>query len=380
MERSGGWLDIVEEGARLQVSANGRWTIGHGRFLEEEICRLRDFKGRQVIINLGQVNQLDSTGAMLLHQAGHMLKGHGCEIGFHGISDRYVPLMAQVGDAGSPGRHLDVHSKHTGLGDLVSNVGRRSIEALREGRDLLNFLGLVTIVFWRAVRQPRRFRPKALITQIEQTGLDAMLIVGLLQFLIGVVLAYLMADQFRKFGAEVFTVNLIGLTILQEAGVLITAILLAGRSGSAFTAQIGTMRVNEEIDALQTLGMDPIEVLVLPRVLAMMITLPLLTFFADLCGLLGGALATVTALDISFPQYLRQLQEAVHVRDFLIGMVKAPVHAMIIALVGCYEGLKVERSAESVGRMTTLSVVESIVLVILATAVFAILMSVLGIR
>ena len=380
MERTDGWLEIEEQGSRLTVSANGTWTVGHGRKLEDEICRLRAYEGSRAEISLAGIVGMDSTGAMLLHQAGRLLTGKGCETSFSGISDRHRPLMALVSEAGSPGRHLDVHSKHTRLYDLVCNVGRNTVEAAKEGRDLLNFLGLVTVVFWRAVRNPRRLRPNALVTQMEQTGLDAMLIVGLLQFLIGVVLAYLMADQFRKFGAEVFTVNLIGLTVLQEAGVLITAILLAGRSGSAFTAQIGTMRVNEEIDALQTLGMDPIEVLVLPRVLALMITLPLLTFFADLCGLLGGAVATITALDITFPQYLRQLQDAVQVRDFLIGMVKAPVHAVIIALVGCYEGLKVERSAESVGRLTTKSVVESIVLVILATAVFAILMSVLGIR
>ena len=376
----GGWLTIREENTTLQVAAGGVWTVLHGAMLEQEICRLRDSSLTEAKIDLSDVQAMDSTGAMLLHQAGEILKGCQTNVSYHGLAEKFAPLMELVRDAGSPARDLNVHSGHTGWQDMVINVGRVSVEALKEGRDLLNFLGLVTAVFWRSVLQPRRFRPKALITQMEQTGLDALLIVGLLQFLIGVVLAYLMADQFRKFGAEVFTVNLIGLTILQEAAVLITAILLAGRSGSAFTAQIGTMRVNEEIDAMQTLGLDPIEVLVLPRVLALMITLPLLTFFADICGLLGGALATVTALDISFAQFLRQLQDVVGPRDFMIGMVKAPVHAVIIALVGCYEGLKVERSAESVGRMTTKSVVESIVLVILATAVFAIIFSILGIR
>jgi phospholipid/cholesterol/gamma-HCH transport system permease protein len=214
---------------------------------------------------------------------------------------------------------------------------------------------------------------------MEATGVDAMPIVGLLSFLIGIVFAYQGADQLRRFGAEIYTVNLLGIAVLRELGVLMTAIILAGRSGSAFTAQIGTMKVNEEVDAMQVLGLDPIEVLVLPRLFALLVTLPLLAFFANVMGLFGGALMTYFSLDMTFPSFLRQLHFFMPGWSFWIGVLKAPVFAAIIALTGCYEGLRTERSAESVGRLTTLSVVESIFLVIVLDAAFSIVFSKLGI-
>jgi phospholipid/cholesterol/gamma-HCH transport system permease protein len=210
---------------------------------------------------------------------------------------------------------------------------------------------------------------------MEETGVEAMGIVGLLSFLIGIVFAFQGADQLRRFGAEIYTVNLLGISMLRELGVLMTAIILAGRSGSAFTAQIGTMKVNEEIDAMQVLGLDPIEVLVLPRLFALLITLPLLAFFANLMGLFGGAVMTYMTLDLTLPGFLRQLRYFMPGWSFWIGVMKAPVFAMIIALTGCYEGLRTERSAESVGRLTTLSVVEAIFLVIIVDAAFSILFS-----
>jgi phospholipid/cholesterol/gamma-HCH transport system permease protein len=187
------------------------------------------------------------------------------------------------------------------------------------------------------------------------------------------------AVQLKKFGAEIFTVNLVGVAVLRELGVLITAILIAGRSGSAFTAQIGTMKVNQEIDAMQTIGLNPVEVLVLPRVLAMMITLPLLTFYADIMGLAGGALMATLSLEISLDAFLRQLHDAVELSTFLIGILKAPICAYIIALVGCFEGMQVAGSAESVGTRTTMAVVEAIFLVIVFDAFVAIGLSILGI-
>ena len=200
-----------------------------------------------------------------------------------------------------------------------------------------------------------------------------------MSFLIGVVVAYQGADQLRQFGAEVFTVNLLGVSILRELGILITAIVVAGRSGSAFTAQIGTMKVNQEVDAMQTLGLDPVEILVLPRLTALVICLPLLAFYADMMALLGGAIMSLLALDISISQFVKQLQGAIKLSTFMVGMVKAPVFAFLIALVGCFEGLNVEGSAESVGRQTTLSVVEAIFLVIIFDAAFSIMFSYLRI-
>ncbi len=215
--------------------------------------------------------------------------------------------------------------------------------------------------------------------QMEVTGLNAMPIVGLLSFLIGVVFAYQGADQLRRFGAEIYTVNLLGIAILRELGVLMTAIIIAGRSGSAFTAQIGTMQVNQEIDAMRTLGLDPTEVLVLPRLFGLMITLPLLVFYADAMGLLGGCLMTWATLGISIPRFLAAIAQRDHRVDDVGRRHQGAVLCAIIAMVGCYEGFNVAGSADSVGRLTTQSVVESIFLVIVADAAFSILFSLLGI-
>ncbi len=231
----------------------------------------------------------------------------------------------------------------------------------------------------RLLRHPGRLRLRATISQMEQTGLDAMPIVGLLSFLIGIVMAFQGADQLRRFGAEIYTVNLLGITILRELGVLLAAIIIAGRSGSAFTAQIGTMQVNQEIDAMRTLGLDPVEVLVLPRVFGLMLTLPLLVFYADALGLLGGCLMTWATLGITLPAFLDQLRGAITSWTLWVGVIKAPFFAAIIAMVGCYEGFNVSGSAESVGRLTTQSVVESIFLVIVADAAFSVLFSMLRI-
>jgi len=200
----------------------------------------------------------------------------------------------------------------------------------------------------------------------------------MISLLVGVVLAFQGADQLRRFGAQVFTVNMVGISVLREMGILLTAIVVAGRSGSAFTAEIGAMQVNEEVDALRVTGLDPMEVLVAPRVIALMISLPLLTFFADIMGLLGGGLMSIFLIDISFGQYWRILNNAVAINTFLVGIVKAPVFALLIALVGCFEGLRVSGSAESVGRLTTRSVVEGIFLVIIFDAFFSVLFSYLG--
>jgi len=214
---------------------------------------------------------------------------------------------------------------------------------------------------------------------MEQTGLNALPIVGLISFLIGVVLAYQGADQLARFGAQIFTANLVGAGVLREMGVLLTAIIVAGRSGSAFAAQIGTMNVNEEIDAMRTMGLDPMEVLVAPRVMALVLVLPLLTFYADIMGLLGGAVMATAVLDISFFQFARQINNSVPLWSFWVGMIKAPVFAFIIATVGTYEGFNVTRSAESVGRQTTRAVVEAIFRVIVLDALFSILFSFLGV-
>jgi phospholipid/cholesterol/gamma-HCH transport system permease protein len=228
------------------------------------------------------------------------------------------------------------------------------------------------------VRSPRRLRSTAVVNLMEEVWLRALPIVGTLVFLIGFVLAYQGIEQLARFGAQAFAVDMVGLSVLREIGVLLTAIIVAGRSGSAFTAQIGTMRVNLEVDAMSTMGLHPIEVLVIPRIIALLLTMPLLAFFANMMGLLGGGLATVIFLDFTLVQYFERLQEVIDINHFWAGMIKAPVFAFVIAVVGCYEGLQVTGSAESVGRQTTKAVVESIFLVIILDAVFSILFVSIG--
>jgi phospholipid/cholesterol/gamma-HCH transport system permease protein len=261
-------------------------------------------------------------------------------------------------------------------------VGAGTLGTLYQGYELLGYLGRVTVEMFEAFVRPDRELPwPAFVKQIEETGFTALPIVGLLNFLVGVVLAYQGAEQLKRFSAEIFTVNLVGIATFREIGGLITAIIVAGRSGSAFTAQIGTMKLNQEIDAMQTIGLNPAEILVLPRVLGLLVALPLLTFYANMMGVLGGAIMCYFSLDITFPAFMRQLHDALTFSpwSFWLGLLKAPFFAIIISLVGCFEGLRVERDAASVGRLTTRSVVESVFLVIVVDAGFSILFSMLKI-
>ena len=262
---------------------------------------------------------------------------------------------------------------------FVEHVGDSTFKAFHEAHDLIAFFGRLVITIGQIIRDPRRLRLTSLSFHIEQIGVNALPILGLLSFLIGVVMAFQGADQLHRLGADLYVVNLLGISILRELGILITAIIVAGRTGSAFTAQIGSMKVNEEIDALETLGLNPMEVLVIPRLLALVICLPLLSFYACIIALIGGAVMSFVKLGITFGPFLRQLESAVNFNTFAVGQVKAPVFAFIIAMVGCYEGFRVEGNAESVGRLTTSSVVVSIFLVIVTDALFSVLFSILGV-
>ena len=328
-----------------------------------------------LVIDLKDISRLDTAGAWLVERTRAGVSAGGG--------------AARLDNAQAPQRALlDVVAGHTrlaparrggGLARFVARVGEATIGLGAEARDLVNFLGAAMIMLGRLATRPWRLRATPLVFHLETVGLSAMPIVGLIAFLIGIVLAYQGSDQLARFGAEIFTVNLVAVGVLREMGVLLTAILLAGRTGSAFAAEIGTMNANEEIAAMQTMGLDPLEVLVQPRVLALVIALPLLTFFADIMGLAGGALTAVLVLDITLSQYIRQLHDAVTVTTFWVGMIKAPVFALVIALVGCFEGLAVTGSAESVGRHTTRAVVVAIFLVIVLDAGFSVLFSILGI-
>ena len=238
---------------------------------------------------------------------------------------------------------------------------------------LCAFFGEIIVVFAGALLQPRRFRFNAVVRQMFEVWIKALSIVGILCFLIGVVIAYQGVQQLKQFGAETFTVEAVAIGMFRELGVLLTAIIVAGRSGSAFTAQIGTMQVNQEVDAMDTIGLNPIEWLVLPRIIALVLSMPLLAFWGDMAGALGGAFACTIYLDFTFVQFFERMRDTVGVWNFYTGMIKAPVFGLIIAAIGCFEGLQVRGSAESVGQLTTRSVVEAIFCVIVLDAIFSII-------
>jgi len=372
-----GWIEPEQDGEALRIVCGGRWTLPGAAPLDARLRELvTDSAVRRATLDLGRIETMDTVGAWLIERTARDLEQRGLEVSLANARDRHKPLLDEVDRV-----QLDMpveEPQPNKLVEIANHAGKATFEFFNEARALLAFFGMLVIKSGRVIVQPRRMRLTPLAFHIEQTGLNAMPIVGLLSFLIGVVLAYQGATQLQQFGAEIFTVNLLGIAVLRELGILITAIIIAGRSGSAFTAQIGTMKVSQEIDAMETLGLDPIDVLVLPRILALAITLPLLGFFANMVALLGGALMAYVALDITFSQFLNQLESAIDLNALLVGMVKAPVFAFVIAMVGCYEGLKVSGSAESVGRQTTQSVVQSIFLVIVIDALFSVAFSVVG--
>ncbi len=370
-------FEVDSAGARWQLSLTGRWTTANVADADRGLRALAMPSGGTAEIRMGNVEALDTAGAWLVHRTEQALAAHGVDVNLSDVNPRFVGLIETVraNDADCP----DPDPPANAFVAMVERVGRSTFMVFGEARDLVNFLGHAVIVLGHSVVRPSRIRMTSLVHHIEQAGLNAVPIVGLISFLIGIVLAFQGAEQLAKFGAQIFTVNIVAQGVLREMGVLLTAIMLAGRSGSAFTAQIGTMNVREEIDAMRTIGLDPMEVLVLPRLWALVISLPLLAFFANIMGLLGGAIMATIALDVTFFQFARQLSGAVTMWTFWIGLIKAPVFGFIIGLVGCYEGMRVSGSAESVGRMTTRAVVEAIFLVIVLDALFSILFAVLGI-
>jgi phospholipid/cholesterol/gamma-HCH transport system permease protein len=370
-------LSIAADGGRERLVARGRWVTAELARLVPELERATRQTVAAATIDLSAVTAMDTAGAWLVERTRARLAAGGGTVELEGAQPDHLRLIERVRQAGTPepiGRR-----RYPTLTDVVARLGKATLDSLARGGELLSFLGAVVLTWARLWYRWDRIRFTSLVSHIEQVGLNAMPIVGLITFLVGVVLAYQGVDQLRRFGAEVFTVDLVAISVLREMGILLTAIMVAGRSGSAFTAQIGTMQVNEEVDAMRTMGLDPIEVLVLPRVMALVIAVPLLTFFANIMALVGGGLMAILLVDLTPVQFINQARQAIGLWTFWVGIIKAPVFAFIIGMVGCFEGLKVKGSAESVGRLTTQSVVESIFLVIVFDAMFSILFSYIGI-
>lgn len=377
MTAASAWMTTNRTGDSLEIRLSGDWTIDHANKIDGAIASIDIGATGACVIDAGRIGRMDTSGAWLVEKLHRRITALGIDTAFRGIQPAHDILIRRLqAVAGEPAPEP---ARYGALSVVAERTGRATVDALIEAQDLLNFLGLATVTAAKTVLRPRRFRGTAFVYHLEQVGLNALPIVGLLSFLIGVVLAYQGADQLRRFGAEIFTVNLLGISILREMGILLTAIIVAGRSGSAFAAQIGTMQVNEEIDAMRTIGLDPMEVLVLPRTFALLVAMPLLAVYADLMGLAGGALMSIMSLDITLTQFTERLKDVIPIWAFWVGLIKAPVFGIVIALVGCREGLKVRGSADSVGRQTTRAVVIGIFLVIVIDAVFSIFFSTVGV-
>jgi len=349
-------------------SVAGDWTLSGLGPLIDTLEATRPRHAPQVLDG-SRLSALDSTGAWILQR---WLRQHPRAPALQGWPERAKALMEAVAQADAPAL---AQARPRGV---LEATGRATLAGLRQVLDFLGFLGQVAAAGVTLLRRPRAWRGRSVLHELEIGGFDALPIIGLTAFLLGVVVAYQGADQLRNYGANVFVVELVGYAMLREFAPLISAIIIAGRSGSAHAAQLGTMVVNEEIDALRTLGIEPIERLVLPRLLALSIALPLLTAWADLCGVFGGMVMARTQLDIGFAEFADRFGQVMQGSALLIGIGKSLVFAWIIVLVGCFQGLRTRGSADSVGRQTTLSVVQAIFLVIVVDALFSVAFNLLG--
>lgn len=370
------WLDVSEDASSVVLRPKGDWIVRHAQAIDKALHAL-NLHRRAVTFDLSNIAKLDTAGAWLIHRTGRAFEKSGASVTVAGGTQAQTTLLNAIAKSDRPFK--PEASPGNPFLNVVVRMGEALEEAGRTTRDLVAFFGLVLETLGKTVMHPMRMRVTSTVYHMEQTGLNAVPIVSLISFLIGAVLAYQGAEQLRRFGAEVFTVNLVAAGFLREIGILLTAIMVAGRSGSAFTAQIGSMKLREEVDAMRTLGLDPMEVLVLPRVIALLIMMPLLGFISAMMGLTGGGLVAWLELGMSPAMYIERLGEAADIWDAGVSFIKAPVFGLMIAMIGCFEGMKVEGSAESVGQRTTASVVEGIFTVIVVDAIFSIIFVKLGI-
>lgn len=355
------------QGEKLALS--GDWIVSNAENISN--IWVKTAENSQIThIDASHVGKMDSWGAFYLKK---IIEATGAQAQ---TTERQQTLLEFL--SGQETVH-PVSDKTPLLVSLFENIGEKSLHSRAEIYGILCFIGQTSLRFFKNIGNPKAFRIHSIVRHIDETGIRAVPIIALLAILTSMVISYQAATQLQKFGANIFTIDLTVISLLREMGVLITAIMVAGRSGSAFAAEIGVMKLREEVDALKTIGMDPFEVLVIPRVIALMITLPILTFVADMVGLLGGGIISMTLLDIPLDQYVERVQTVAKPMMFFVGMVKAPVFAFIIAIIGTYQGMNISGSAESVGKLTTISVVQSIFLVIMADALFSILFSQMGI-
>jgi phospholipid/cholesterol/gamma-HCH transport system permease protein len=364
-------LEQISTGEGLTLRLKGAWCIDNLSGIDEALDQLRLPAGGRLVLECSELSALDLSAAWLLRQRLKQSVCEGTRIEFAGEAPRHFAFIEEIA-ARDTSKPPPGPAPRISISDAVGWVGRTSVQQVQQAGQAVGFFGRIAVTGARALRSVRALRLPSITRHVYETGIQAVPIVALIAFLISVIVAYLGAQQLRPFGAEIFTVDLVAIAVLREMGVLLTAIIVAGRSGSAFAAEIGVMRLNDEIDALQAMGIDTFEVLILPRLIGLLVALPLLTIIADATGLAGGALLSSMLLDISLTQFIARLEDALAPTTFWAGLIKAPFFAALIAMVGTYRGLQVRDSSRELGRLTTVAVVQSIFLVIFADAVFAV--------
>lgn len=372
-------LNWQHHDGHLQVQCSGEWTLNQlDRVIQQtDHTDKKTLQHDTVYIDITAVDNIDSSGAVLLLRLAHRLRQQGSSVQITGASEHQQSILDIYHE------QLDFESPETEkkptIADRLESLGRFSVQQLHKSGDFLAFTGEAFSAMGYYILHPSSIRMDAIIKNIEEAGVRALPIIALTAFLIGVVIAYQSAVQLEKFGASIFIVDMIAISVTRELAPLITAIVVAGRSGSSYTAQIGVMKITEEIDAMKTMGFNPFRFLVLPRMIALMIALPLMIFFADIVAIYGGMLIAKTQLNMSHAEFINRLQSVLDVKHVWVGLVKGPFFAALIAAVGCFRGFQVSYNTESIGRYTTISVVNAIFLVIACDALFSVILTEMGI-
>ena len=363
----------------LGLAASGSWTAEHARTLEPliEHAIRSDTAVQRIIIDVTRIERLDTYGAWLIERTLRVWTSRGCDTRIVGLSDSYGNLFKKV-RAGA-GKLTPLPRRSNSITATLESVGRTMGAVFADILLFSQMAGALVIAFLRVVAHPTKFRFTSMVNHLERVGWHAVPIILLITFLIGSILAQQGIFHFRTFGADIYVVDMVGVLVLREVGVLIVCIMVAGRSGSAYTAELGSMKMREEVDALRTMGFDPVEVLILPRIFALIITVPILTVLGSMAALYGGGIVAWLYGGIDPQVFLARLHESISVKSFAVGMIKAPFMAIVIGLVACVEGLQVKGSAESLGAKTTDSVVKSIFLVIVLDGAFAIFFASIGV-
>ena len=358
------FLSLEAHSDQFKLISQGEWTLQNVRRIEKNLHEISCDK--KIIWDLSGIKQFDSAGVLLFIEYFERFKKEtGVEvIGYTEDQKAMYTLLKEnsLKEVFSPPKL-----------NIVEIIGKNTVEVYKDLKDFLTFIGHLFSALFHTLMHPKDIRFKEMVYHIHRTGFNALLIIGMTSFLVGLVIAYQSAVQLAKFGADMFIVDTVAISMTRELAPMITAIVIAGRSGSAYTAEIGAMKITEEIAAMRTMGFDPYYFLVLPRIFAMMIALPLLIFFADIAGIFGGMAASSMQLNISFDQFVNRLYEVLEVKHYILGMIKGPVFAFVIAAVGCFRGFQVSENTESIGLHTTASVVNSIFLVIAVDALFSVI-------